>query len=238
MKNINDIQNIFYINLDSRPDRRSFFEKEIQKVGLTARRFNAIKHKVGALGCSMSHLYLLKYAKQQNLDHILIMEDDIMFLKSETFINSINNFLSSEIDFDVLLLAGNNMGPYTKIHDFCVKIKKCQTTTAYLVKKHYYDTLIKNIADGIKLLALNLTSLNDYAIDQYWNRLQLQDNWCLLTPLTITQRPSYSDIERRITNYNRVMLDLDKTALRHVGIIKERPQLTNTMKDVIQNKNV
>jgi hypothetical protein len=161
-----------------------------------------------------------------------------MFLKSETFINSINNFLSSEIDFDVLLLAGNNMGPYTKIHDFCVKIKKCQTTTAYLVKKHYYDTLIKNIADGIKLLALNLTSLNDYAIDQYWNRLQLQDNWCLLTPLTITQRPSYSDIERRITNYNRVMLDLDKTALRHVGIIKERPQLTNTMKDVIQNKNV
>jgi len=234
MKHIKDITNIFYINLDSRPDRKTKFEIEMKKLDLHARRFTAIKQKFGALGCSMSHLALLKYAKENKLDHILIMEDDITFLNIPVFINSINNFLSSNIDFDVLLIAGNNMGPYTKINDFCVKIKKCQTTTGYLVKKNYYDKLIENIEEGINNLASNIDRLNDFAIDQYWNKLQLVDNWLLLTPLTVSQRPDYSDIEKRITNYNRVMLDLDKTFLRHIGAIKERTILANTMNNVIK----
>jgi GR25 family glycosyltransferase involved in LPS biosynthesis len=235
MKNIKDIKNIFYINLDSRPDRKSHFESEMQKLHLNATRFNAIKHFCGAIGCSMSHLGLLKFAKKHELDHILIMEDDITFLSPDIFINSINNFLSSNIDFDVLLISGNNMGEYNKINDFCVKITKCQTTTGYLVKNHYYDKLIDNIENGVNKLLKNLNRLNDYAIDQYWGYLQKIDNWYLLTPLTITQRPDYSDIEKRHTNYNRVMLDLDKKALRHVGVIKERVILSNTMIDVINN---
>jgi len=234
MNSIQDIKNIFYINLDSRPDRKSRFETEMNKLGLNATRFNAIKHKSGAVGCSMSHLALLKYAKEHNLDHILIMEDDITFLNVDIFINSINKFLLNNIDYDVLLIAGNNMGPYTKVDDYCVKIKKCQTTTGYLVKQPYYDTLIENVEQGVINLSNNVNMLNDFAIDQYWNRLQLTDNWYLLTPLTVTQRPDYSDIERRITNYNRVMLDLDKTLLRHVGIIKERATVANTMNDVIK----
>jgi len=178
-------------------------------------------------------LALLKFAKNHNLDHILIMEDDIMFLNCEKFVNSLNSFLSSSIDFDVLLLAGNNMGPYSIMDDFCVKIKKCQTTTGYLVKQHYYDTLIENIEEGINQLQLNINRVNDFAIDQYWNKLQLIDNWYLLTPLTITQRPDYSNIEKRVTNYDRVMLDLDKKLLRHIGVIKEQPKLVNVMSNVI-----
>lgn len=233
MKNIQDIKNIFYINLDTRPDRKSRFQIEMKNIGLSAIRFNAIKHNFGAIGCSLSHLTLLKFAKTHNLDHILIMEDDIMFLNIESFTNSLNEFLSSSIDFDVLLLAGNNMGPYAKMGDFCVKIKKCQTTTGYLVKQHYYDTLIQNIEEGINNLKLNINRVNEFAIDQYWNKLQLSDNWYLLTPLTVTQRADYSNIEKRVTNYDRVMLDLDKKMLRHIGVIKEQPRLSNIMSNVI-----
>jgi GR25 family glycosyltransferase involved in LPS biosynthesis len=235
MKNIEDIKNIFYINLDTRPDRKSRFEEEMKKLGLQANRFNAVKNKSGAIGCSISHLTLLKYARDNKLDHIVIMEDDITFLNPEVFINSLNNFLSSEIAFDVLLLAGNNMAPYTKVNDYCVKIQKCQTTTGYLVKQHYYDNLIKNFEEGIHNLTLNLNNTNDYAIDQYWTKLQLVDNWFLLTPLTITQRPDYSNIEKRITNYNMVMLDLDKIHLRNIGMIKKRQILSNSMKEIINN---
>lgn len=235
MKNISDIKNIFYINLESRPDRKSKFEIEMKKIGWNATRFNAIKQKFGALGCSMSHLTLLKYAKVNKLDHILILEDDISFLFPELFINNLNNFLSSEKDFDVLLIAGNNMGPYEKINDNCVKIKKCQTTTGYLVKSNYFDKLISNIEEGLNNLSNNLNRLNDFAIDQYWNKLQLVDNWLLLTPLTVTQRPDYSNIEKKVINYNRVMLDLDKKELRHMGIIKERANLKNTLNDVIKS---
>jgi len=235
MKNINDIKNIFYINLESRPDRKSKFEIEMKKIGWNATRFNAIKQKFGALGCSMSHLTLLKNAKVNKLDHILILEDDICFLFPELFINNLNNFLSSEKDFDVLLIAGNNMGPYEKINDNCVKIKKCQTTTGYLVKSNYFDKLISNIEEGLNNLSNNLNRLNDFAIDQYWNKLQLVDNWLLLTPLTVIQRPDYSNIEKKVINYNRVMLDLDKKELRHMGIIKERANLKNTLNDVIKS---
>ena len=51
-----------------------------------------------------------------------------------------------------------------------------------------------------------------YAIDKYWFRLQEIDKWYLIIPLTVTQREDYSDIEKRPTNYSRVMLDLDKVA--------------------------
>jgi GR25 family glycosyltransferase involved in LPS biosynthesis len=230
-----DITNIFYINLDSRPDRKTHFEKEIKKIGLQATRFNAIKQKSGAVGCSMSHLALLKYAKNNNLDHILIMEDDICFLNPEVFMNSFNSFLSNNIDFDVLLIAGNNMEPYTKINDFCVKIQKCQTTTGYLVKQHYYDKLIENIEAGIKNLLNDITKTNDFAIDQYWTKLQITDKWILLTPLTVTQKPDYSNVEKRIINYNRVMLDLDKKHLIHVGKNKTNINLLNIFNDIILN---
>jgi hypothetical protein len=56
MKNILDIKNAFYINLESRPDRKEYVEKQLKCVGITATRFNAIKLENGAAGCSMSHL--------------------------------------------------------------------------------------------------------------------------------------------------------------------------------------
>jgi GR25 family glycosyltransferase involved in LPS biosynthesis len=65
IKNIGDIKNIFYINLDTRPDRQQHFENQMKMLGgLQATRFNAIKNNCGAIGCSLSHLALLKYAKE------------------------------------------------------------------------------------------------------------------------------------------------------------------------------
>jgi glycosyl transferase family 25 len=232
MDNIKDIKYIFYINLESRKDRRIHFENQMLLIGLNAIRFNAIKHNYGAIGCSLSHLMLLKYAKEHNLDHILIMEDDIMFLNPNIFINNLNNFLMNHKEFDVLLLAGNNMGHYNVIDDNCIKITKCQTTTGYLVKNHYYDKLINNFEESTNNLINNIKSIGTYAIDQYWNKLQMVDNWYLLTPLTVTQRPDYSDIEKKNTNYNSVMLDLDKIKLRQLKYIKEQ-KMPNTMSSVI-----
>jgi glycosyl transferase family 25 len=237
MNNINDIKNIFYINLDTRPDRKSFFENQMRMIGINnAKRFNAIKHNIGAIGCSLSHLELLKYAKQENMDHILIMEDDIMFTRPKLFVYYLNNFLTKHKNFDVLLIAGNNMGEYTRLDNFCVKISKCQTTTGYLVKSHYYDRLIQNYEEGINNLKQNTTLMNKYAIDQYWTKLQLYDRWYLLTPLTVTQKPDYSDIEKKEINYNNLMLDLEKTKLKQLFHVKEEKKLPYPMKSILYKK--
>ena len=220
MNSINNIENAFYINLESRIDRKEHVEQQLVNIGIHATRFNAIKLTNGAIGCSMSHLKCLEIAKQNNWEHILIVEDDILFLNPGLFKNQLNKFFKSNSDFDVVLIAGNNMPPYQKIDDSCVKVYRCQTTTGYIVKKHYYDTMISNIKEGIQKLMKNPEQHVQYAIDKYWFRLQEKDNWFLITPLTVTQREDYSDIEKRHTNYTRAMVDLDKEWL-----FKRQPQL-------------
>jgi len=214
INSVSDITNIYYINLDRRTDRKHHIENQLKILNWNGKRFPAIQNSFGALGCSLSHLALLKYARANKLSHILIMEDDVTFLEPSIFLNSLNKFLEKYKDFDVLLLAGNNMGEYNSIDDYCIKVTHCQTTTAYLVKSNYYDTLISNYENGINLLQMYPNKLNDYAIDQYWGSLQVADKWYLLTPLTVTQRQDYSDIEKRPTNYASAMLDLDKVAFK------------------------
>ena len=75
-----------------------------------------------------------------------------------------------------------------------------------------------------------------FAIDQYWHKLQLEDKWYLVTPLTVTQKPDYSDIEKRTINYNYVMLDLEKEKLRQLQYVKEQKKLPNPMNSILYNK--
>lgn len=210
MNNISDIKHAFYINLDTRPDRKQHVERQMTIIGINAERFKAIKLTNGALGCSMSHLKILETAKSNDWDHVLIVEDDIKFLNPEVFIKQFNKFLEIHKEFDVALLAGNNMPPFSNIDDTCVKVSRCQTTTGYLVKNHYFDTLIHNYRKGIEKLIKQPKEHILYALDKYWFHIQEKHNWYLITPLTVIQRADYSDIEKRPTDYCKLMIDLDK----------------------------
>ena len=210
MESIQDIKHAFYINLASRPDRKQHVESQLNTLGITAERFNAIKLPNGALGCSMSHLKCLEIAKANSWPHLLIIEDDIKFVNPNMFKTQLNLFLSKHKSWDVVLVGGNNVPPYTRIDDTCVRVSTCQTTTGYLVNGHYFDTLIENFRSGIKKLIEFPQQHVIYAIDKYWFQLQKRDNWFLIIPLTVTQREDYSDIEKRPTNYTPAMLDLDK----------------------------
>jgi glycosyl transferase family 25 len=212
MNSIADIKHAIYINLLSRPDRKEHVEEQLKSIGITAERFNAIKMKNGAIGCSMSHLKILEMAKNNDWEHVLIVEDDILFTNTSLFIQQFNKFLSNHKEFDVAIVAGNNCPPYTNIDETCVQVTRCQTTTGYLVQKHYYDKLINNFRTGILNLMREPDNHKLYAIDKFWFHLQKIDKWFLIIPLTVTQRQDYSDIEKKFANYTHVMLDLDKTA--------------------------
>lgn len=213
MKDILDIKHAFYINLESRADRRIHVEEQLFNVGLPINRFNAIRLPNGAVGCSMSHLKCLQMAKSNGWPHVLICEDDIKFLDPQKFKVQLNGFLENNNNWDVVLLAGNNMPPYQSNDLYSVQVRQCQTTTGYLVQSHYYDVLIQNIKEGIQNLMREPHRHAFFAIDKYWFRLQQRDKWFLVIPLTVVQRVDYSDIEKRMTNYTRVMTDLDKDFL-------------------------
>jgi GR25 family glycosyltransferase involved in LPS biosynthesis len=213
LKNINEIKHAFYINLEHRKDRKQHVENQLKVIGIQAERFNAVKLPDGALGCSMSHLKCLQIAKEKHWEHVLICEDDITFTNPKLFTQQMNKFLKTQSTWDVVLLAGNNMPPFKQIDDYCVQVSRCQTTTGYLVKSHYYDTLINNIKMGMNMLVKNREQHRIYAIDKFWFSLQARDLWFLITPLSVVQRQDYSDIEKKHTNYTKIMVDLDKRYL-------------------------
>ena len=115
-----------------------------------------------------------------------------------------------ENGWDVILLGGNNAPPSLKLGDFCRRVYNCQTATGYIVKKHYYDVLIKNMRDGLQQLLKNPENKQEYALDMYWKQLQRKDNWFMIIPPTVIQYANYSNIEKKNVDYKHLMMDLDK----------------------------
>jgi len=82
---------VYVINLKIRTDRRAEIDAQLRRVGLDLQRhpvvlFNAVKPadcagfpSIGAHGCFMSHLQVLRDARTKGLHSILILEDDLNF---------------------------------------------------------------------------------------------------------------------------------------------------------------
>lgn len=207
------LKNTLFINLENRTDRLEHVNIELSKLGIKGERVNAVKTSLGAIGCTLSHVKCLELAKQRNYEYVFICEDDITFLDPKILLTNLKSFYEDEkINWDMLIIGGNNVPPYQKINDFCVRVFYCQTTTGYIVKKSYYDTLIKNFKESATLLMKTPTEegKKKYALDIYWKRLQIQDFWFMIIPPTVTQYENYSDIECRNTDYTHLMLDMDK----------------------------
>jgi glycosyl transferase family 25 len=225
---LEDIVHAYYINLETRVDRKEHVESQLKIMNIKADRFNAIKMDNGAIGCSISHLKILENAYKNNYDHVLILEDDILFLKPDLFKANFKKFMeTTKNNWDVLLFAGNNVGEYDIVDDFCIKIKKCQTTTGYLVNGHYIKVLMNNVRMGLTQLIHKPLQHTLFAIDKFWFVLQENSKWFLITPLTVVQKEGYSDIEKKDINYSQIMLDLDKKFLKKIIPITKLPKKEN-----------
>ncbi len=199
--------NHFYINLEKRDDRNKNTIRQLKKIGIDKpNRFKAVENDMGIIGCGLSHIAVIKKAKELGWDHIVVFEDDIDIIEPRLLKIKINKLMNKE--WDVLMLGGNNFRPFTVIDNDCIKVNKCFTTTAYIIKSHYYDTWIDNLKEGVKKLML--THDRQYSLDLYNHSLQRKDNWLLLTPICIIQKRMYSDIENKKVDYQDLMLNYDK----------------------------
>lgn len=209
------LQNGFFINLEQRTDRLVHAQAEFKKMGINPERFNAVKLTSGACGCTMSHIKCLELAKKRDYEHVFVCEDDITFTNPEVLKTNLKKFAQDkDIQWDVLIIGGNNVPPYFKQGDYCARVLNCQTTTGYVVKKDFYDVLINNLKEGVSKLMKNPENKRQYAVDIYWKSLQMQYYWYMIIPPTVTQYENYSDIEEKNLNYDHLLLDMDKDWLR------------------------
>ena len=208
----------FYINLNERVDRKenllnNFKSLDIPTLQMT--RIDAVKHQYGAIGCYLSHIICLERAKENGYDHILICEDDIQFTNVPILKTQLRKIIKNIINWDVIMLASNILEIEKHIDfKYFARVTNGYCGTGYIVKSHYYDKLLQNFHEGVQELIKNPTMGNHYALDVYWNPLQRTDMWIIPLPLTVSQLPSYSNIENRYVNYNDVMLK--KTMLGRV----------------------
>lgn len=194
------IPKVVYINLAKRVDRRRQIEDELAKMELKAERFEAILAIPGSVGCSLSHIAVLKRAIAENWESVLILEDDFMFTANQRELEQkLQHFKSTVKSYDVLLLSCylKQSAPYDNL---LLRVKEAQTTSGYLVHKRFFKTLLANFEEGVEQLAKGAT-YTKYALDEYWKSLQKTHEWYCFQNRIGVQRQGFSDIENRMVNY-------------------------------------
>lgn len=119
---------IYLINLDDRPDRLEFANKELSKFNIKYKRisgekvdFNQIdplkysgyekqtkRYVAGQYGCKLAHIKCVLNGRKNHYQNILILEDDIEISPNanEIFACAIQNLTNLNLKWDMLYLGG------------------------------------------------------------------------------------------------------------------------------------
>jgi len=191
---------IFCINLDRRPDRWESVKKEFEKWGITSvERYSAIDGNTienntnilnGELGILETHYNLIKKCKDENLDTILVMEDDVYFTEK---IKQIDEYMDSvPKDWDLLYFGGTHVygPPPVAINDKVVKITHTVAIHCVAIKKNIFEPLLLTAKKRQK------------QIDVCYAQLQKSfDSYCF-HPNIALQTTGFSDIQNKVVDYN------------------------------------
>lgn len=104
----NYFDKIYCINLDISIDRKEYVSNIFKELNIPVEFYNIKKHENGGLyGCFDSHINIIKYAYENNLENILVFEDDIEPTKSYNIenINKIINFMKKNKEYDIFYLG-------------------------------------------------------------------------------------------------------------------------------------
>lgn len=167
---------VYYINMDSRVDRKEKFEKSAKELNIPAIRFPAITatdeqatplyhghndpYRKFKMGCTLSHQAIVRKVKEQGLKNCLIFEDDCIFL--ESYKEKIKDCVEElkNVQWDLFYLGGEPNNYCTPISANLVQIKNggVYTTHAYAINHTFYDKMLNvsaNMVDTIDILYIN-----------------------------------------------------------------------------------
>lgn len=220
------IEGVVYINLKHRSDRNNSILDNLRKYDFdmnNVHRVEGILHELcGHIGCGKSHIEAIKLAIKNDWRYVMILEDDFSFgCEKSDLINKLKQIKS--INWDVIMLTGANKITVKSKYNFLEKVKRCTVAAGYIIRKHYYQTLLDNFEESVNLmekeLLMHINKCNNNnisvtklhycsAIDQNWIKLQEKDIFYLLNPFLGNQNydNSYSDNNCSI-EYQRTIIN-------------------------------
>lgn len=200
---IKSIDKVFVINLDRRGDRMAEVKAELDKVGITDyERFSAVDGKnlkgnfrvaIGHVGCSLSHLGVVKLAKERGYKSYAVFEDDVVFHPE---VQSLFEKFYKEVpeNWDLIFFGGSHVKGFTKVTDNVIKMNGSYTTHAMLVRDTMYD----------KLIHVWNTFHGTAEVDVALARLHKEFNCYSFMPAIAWQRAGFSDILERHDDYKHL----------------------------------
>lgn len=189
----------FVINLDTQQEQFEEVKKTFLRYGISCKRFPAIEHEKGTIGCALSHLEIIAKAKKENWPWVMVMEDDAVPREGMRDWLFISKYLMQHLDEWDLFLGGC-MGATPKA------FKKIPATIIDIVECHEAFALyfaIYNKSSYDRMLAwLNLPEkLEDRKdIDAFVQDCSFR-LW-VSSPFIAWQKPGYSAILKRDTSYD------------------------------------
>lgn len=131
------------INLPNRHERLIDFTNELKYLNLKAEVIPGIKLNPSHRGIGQAHLNCIKYAKNNNLESILIMEDDCYFPAKERTLSHFNKCMDNLPENWDILLGGvyysENLKPY---NDYWNRVGEFCGLHFYIVNKKAYDVIL------------------------------------------------------------------------------------------------
>ena len=201
------VDKVFYINLEKREDRCKEIEEELINKFLfnKAERFVAIPYNPGEFGCSMSHISLFRKMILNGWETMMVFEDDAQLLTSREEIDKHINVFLEDNTLDILCI-GNSCGdnvPYNQLMNRCFNT---QTTSCYVIKKKFVKIFLESVfKDPTESMTLSPDNpdlhLKLKIIDVGWAPLQKTHYFMMPKIRQVLQRPSYSDIQSKFTDY-------------------------------------
>jgi GR25 family glycosyltransferase involved in LPS biosynthesis len=201
----------FYINLDDRLDRKEHMDKELAKQGLSnfIKRYSAIKAEVKSpencvRASGTSHRNLIQYAKDNNLENILIVEDDIFFKEGGLYIIEASLCNLQKIpNWDIYYMSANIFdNPLTLVDKHLLKVSGCYCVHAYGVNNRAYDRL------------LQYDPMTCPPIDAYITQNRFEKYAAF--PLAVSQYDSVSDNIGGFIGYDKIFTDVYNRPIRYV----------------------
>ena len=199
------IDNVIYINLDSRTDRRAQIEKELEifdkaklhRVPGVISEIQDTKHR--ALAITKTHLNAIHLAKQSGWKNVLVTEDDAYWSNIERAYPAFEKLIQKP--YDVIMFGSQR----PKFNKDTFRVEESYGAHAYLVNQNHYDILIKKLEELIANFNPKTPGFIDAEHDtMVFRPLQKEYNWFIVIPSLMNQRPGFSNRLAKHTNYTGV----------------------------------
>jgi GR25 family glycosyltransferase involved in LPS biosynthesis len=207
---MDNIDCVYYINLDHRVDRRVKIETELDKLGVSNDKRERIpgiyKSGFGILGCGLAHKAAIETFLVSPHKTCLIFEDDFEFTVDMEYVHMLlNAIFEQKILFDCIMLAGVVLEAQPTDYPFLLKVLNAHTASGYIITKDFAPVLLESYTESTRLLEETFVRHGQkeisYHNDIFWKKYQPHSKWFILNPRLGEQRESYSDNLERDLKY-------------------------------------